>query len=135
MIQRIQTLWLLLAAGGALSSLKLPFYTGNNADKLFVSINGMSSFLLLLASIAVAVLALVAIFLFKNRSKQALVVLAGMVFQLGVLALYLFKIKTVTEGAMALSSSISFLIPVLFLLAWNGIRNDERLVKSMDRLR
>lgn len=136
MIQRIQTIWLLLAAAASFASLKLSFYSGKKDTALFEQLNGSNGgFLLLVLSVAVALLAVVSIFLFKNRKLQMRLSLAGLVAQLVVLFLYIQQTATFTEGTYTLTSIFSFVMPVFFILAILGIRKDEKLIKSMDRLR
>ncbi len=135
MIQRIQTIWLLLAASAALVTLKLSFYSGNKDNNLFEELNGTSNFLILIVTVAVAVTALATIFLFKNRKLQMRLSWLGLLLQLIVLALYFQQTKQFVQGSFTLTSAISFVIPVFFILAWLGIRKDEKLIKSMDRLR
>ena len=135
MIQRIQTIWLLLAAVASFATLKLSFYSGNKDNNLFEELTGSSHFLLLILSVAVGLLALITIFLFKNRKLQIRLSLLGIVLQLVVLVIYFQQIKTYVQGNFTLTSALSFIIPVFFILAWLGIRKDEKLIKSMDRLR
>jgi drug/metabolite transporter (DMT)-like permease len=135
MIQRIQTIWLLLAAAASFATLKLSFYSGNKDNNLFEELTGSSHFLLLILSVAVGLLALITIFLFKNRKLQIQLSLSGLVLQLAVLAVYFQQTKNYVQGNFTLTSVISFLIPVFFILAWLGIRKDGKLIKSMDRLR
>jgi Domain of unknown function (DUF4293) len=135
MIQRIQTIWLLLAAAASFATLKLSFYSGNKDNNLFEELTGSSHFLLMILSVAVGLLALITIFLYKNRKLQIRLSLLGIVLQLAVLAVYFQQIKTYVQGNFTLTSAVSFIIPVFFILAWLGIRKDEKLIKSMDRLR
>lgn len=135
MIQRIQTIWLLLAAAASFASLKLSFYSGNKDNNLFEELTGSSHFLLMILSVAVGLLALITIFLFKNRKLQIRLSLLGIVLQLVTLVIYFQQIKTYVQGNFTLTSALSFVIPVFFILAWLGIRKDEKLIKSMDRLR
>lgn len=135
MIQRIQTIWLLLAAVASFATLKLSFYSGNKDNNLFEELTGSSHFLLLILSVAVGLLALITIFLFKNRKLQIRLNLLGIVLQLVVLVIYFQQIKTYVQGNFTLTSALSFVIPIFFILSWLGIRKDEKLIKSMDRLR
>ncbi len=136
MIQRIQTIWLLLAAAASFGSLKLSFYSGKKDTVLFEELTGSTGgFLLLILSVAVALLSVVSIFLFKNRKLQMRLALAGLVVQLAVLFFYFQQAATFTEGNYTLTSIFSFVIPVFLILAVMGIRKDEKLIKSMDRLR
>lgn len=136
MIQRIQTIWLLLTAAASFASLKLSFYSGKKDTVLFEELTGSTGgFLLLVLSVAVALLSVVSIFLFKNRKLQMRLALAGLVTQLAVLFFYFQQVATFTEGNYTLTSIFSFVIPVFLVLAVLGIRKDEKLIKSMDRLR
>ncbi len=136
MIQRIQTIWLLLAAAASFGSLKLSFYSGKKDTVLFEQLSGSTGgFLLLVLSVAVALLAVVSIFLFKNRKLQMRLALAGLLLQLVVLFLYIQQTALFIEGNYTLTSVFSFVVPVFFILAVLGIRKDEKLIKSMDRLR
>jgi uncharacterized membrane protein len=136
MIQRIQSIWLLIAAAASFASLKLSFYSGKKDTVQLEQLTGSnSSFLLLVLSVAVGLLSVVSIFLFKNRKLQARLTLAGLVAQAIVLVLYFQQAAKFTEGNYTLTSIISFAIPVFLILALLGIRKDEQLIKSMDRLR
>ena len=135
MIQRVQTIWLLLAAGASLASLKFPFYSGSKENGLFEEVSGSTGFLLLIISIAVALAALVAIFLFKNRKLQKQISWLGLLLQIITLVLLFSKTKPFTQGNFSLTSILSFSIPIFFMLAWLSIRKDDKLVRSMDRLR
>ena len=135
MIQRIQSIWLLLAAAFSLATLKLSFYSGNKDNKLFAELNGTSNFFLLILAVAVALTALSAIFLFRNRKLQMQLALLGFLLQVIAVVVYFLQTKQYLQGNFTLTSVLTFAIPVFFILAWMGIRKDDKLVKSMDRLR
>lgn len=135
MIQRIQTIWLLLAAAASFATLKLSFYSGTKDNNLFEELTGSSNFFLMILSVAVGLVAMITIFLYKNRKLQIRLSLLGIVLQLAALAVYFQQTKTYVQGSFTLTSALSFVIPVFFILAWLGIRKDEKLIKSMDRLR
>ncbi len=61
--------------------------------------------------------------------------LAGLVAQLAVLFFYFQQAAKFIEGNYTLTSIFSFVIPAFLILAVVGIRKDEKLIKSMDRLR
>ena len=48
---------------------------------------------------------------------------------------YFSEIKNFTEGNYDLTAPLVFAVPVFILLAVRGIYKDEKLVKSVDRLR
>jgi LPXTG-motif cell wall-anchored protein len=135
MIQRIQSIWLLLAAAAALLSLKFSFYSGIKENNVFEQLNGQSHFLLLILAVAVVLISLFALFLYKKRKQQMQLILLAVLVQTGAIAFYFTQLKTFTSGNYALTAVLSFAVPVFLILAWMGIRKDEKIIKSMDRLR
>jgi drug/metabolite transporter (DMT)-like permease len=136
MIQRIQTLWLLLASICAFASVKLPFYFGSlEVPGPTVTITPYDNFMLLVFVIATALMALVSIFLFSNRSLQIKMCVVGLVLSLANLMHYFLYMKNFKTGGLSLYSILSFLVPVFFILAIRSIYKDQKLLKSLDRLR
>ncbi len=140
MLQRIQTIWLLLAATAALITLKFSFYSGNKiADnvKQFVKLTAMENMILMILTVAVAVAALVTIFFYKDRKMQLKITLATFVLSVINIVLYFTEIGKFIpkEGTYSITSVVALAVPVLLLLAARGIWKDEQLVKSTDRLR
>ena len=140
MIQRIQSIWLLLAAIFAFATLKLSFYSGNKLDaltnaKVFLPLNATTNTMLFILTVAVAVAALVVIFLYKDRKRQILVSIGVLAVSILNIIFYFSEIKKFIEGQIVLTSIITFTIPIFLLLAIRSIWKDEKLVKSTDRLR
>jgi drug/metabolite transporter (DMT)-like permease len=136
MIQRIQTLWLLLASICAFASVKLPFYFGSlEVPGPTVTITPYDHFMLLVFVIATALMGLVSIFLFSNRSLQIKMCIVGLVLSLANLMHYFLFMKNFKTGGLSLYSILSFLVPVFFILAIRSIYKDQKLLKSLDPLR
>jgi hypothetical protein len=142
MIQRKQTLWLLLATIAAFLTLKFSFYTGNVLDittnvKTFKSLNAGSygNMLITILSVAVGVIALITIFLYSDRKKQILITGVNTVLSLIIIVLYYLQTKTFVNGAYSISAILTLIIPISLIAAIIGIRSDEKLIKSVDRLR
>jgi hypothetical protein len=136
MIQRIQTLWLLLASICAFASVKLPFYFGSlEVPGPTITITPYDNFMLLVFVIATALMGLVTIFLFSNRSLQIKMCIVGLVLSLANLMHYFLFMKNFKTGGLSLYSILSFLVPVFFILAIRSIYKDQKLLKSLDRLR
>jgi len=75
------------------------------------------------------------IFLYKNRRLQLrLTVVALFIAVINVL-LYFTQLKKYTSGNISLTAIFALAIPLLLFLAARGIWKDEKLVKSLDRLR
>lgn len=139
MIQRIQTLWLLLAAVASFLTLEFSFFSGNTiaADqtKKFEELTGRSNWLLLVLTIVLGTATVIAIFLYKTRKQQLRVTMAAIVLSVINLVLYYYQSKKFAEGKPDLSALIALIIPFFLILAARGIYKDEKLVKSLDRLR
>jgi len=138
MLQRIQTLWLLLSAFFAFVTIKFSIYNGTRAIgevNEYNMLNAGSSLFLLIATVALGLLAFIAVFLYKNRSMQLKISLLALGVYIICGLLYFLEIKKFTQGAFSLWSALFFLIPVFLLLAIRGIYKDIKLVKSIDRLR
>jgi len=146
MIQRIQTVFLALAAACAFSLFALPFATTSSAisnSALFSDgIFNLQDHVALLALFAVAGgLSLISIFLFKNRKTQLLLgrfsIIANVIGLVAAIVFYMQDADTLGETNP--DDGVGAYLPILFLvfalLAQRGIMKDEKLVDSMDRLR
>jgi peptidoglycan/LPS O-acetylase OafA/YrhL len=142
MIQRIQSIWLLLAGIAGLMTYRLPLWSGSLADKTTRIFTGAESLLLFALIILTCILAFVTIFLYKNRKSQKNFALLGMLLSIAIIALEYFKVEDYKKGLLNIATGswqFGALMPVLmvifFFLAYQGIRNDEKMIKSLDRLR
>ncbi len=135
MIQRIQTIWLLLAAIFGFTSLKTSFYIGSISTEPASHLTAMSNIWLMILTIVSATITFVSIFMYKNRPQQLKLVLATITLSVIVFVLYFIETQKYTVGGYALTSVIVIAIPVLQILAAMSIYKDEKLVKSVDRLR
>ncbi len=156
MIQRIQSIYLFLAAAFGISLFCFPFaeiVTGGNNVALTVcrlspAVEGVSAAamtpLALVTSLFV-VLCLIALFKFRNRAMQMKITkLCGYLQILIFVAMIAFIIGlSKTPGSDKLTVEASFCLPmafpivnfILLILAHRGIKKDDDLVKSADRLR
>jgi hypothetical protein len=138
MIQRQQSLWLLLSAVASFLSFKFPFYTGNiledNVSRFEELDGGSNLFLLVLTGISVLIAA-VTIFMFKDRKTQSKLTFGGIIISIILLVVYFSQIKKFTAGNFALTSVLVVAILIGYIMALRGIWKDEKLVKSLDKLR
>ena len=155
MLQRIQTLYLLavvILSGFIIFSPLADLI--NKADNLsyLVNINGISllkatgniieSRIWALASVTlvVPVIALITIFSYKNRLKQIRLSVINMLFMLCFyifMVLYLWPacIRLHTDWHLRIVAVFPLINIILTYLAIGAIGKDEKLVKSLDRLR
>ena len=144
MIQRIQSLYLLLAAlvsGGLIFILYL--WTNQSGNDIY-AINNIGEDDLLLKSTGIlfilsSVLSFISIFLFKNRRTQIVINRLNIVLNFFLLGIIVYLLLTLSGEAVVSKKGIGSFLPlivILFLvLANKAIIKDEKLVKSVDRLR
>ncbi|MBP7184342.1 MAG: DUF4293 domain-containing protein [Saprospiraceae bacterium] len=146
MIQRIQSVFLLLSSICSFGLLSAPFGTTNTAianSSLFADAQYTitDSFALLGLFIVAALLTLAAIFMYKNRTSQQLLGRISIILNLLgiVLVIILFMQDAPTLGSTTPTESFGLGLPILSMVfAYLGMRfiqKDQRLVDSMDRLR
>src|SRR4030095_16309569 len=145
MIQRIQTIFLILTAGVFGALFKLPFATSDKPSTQFLSdqvYNILDHPALLGLSSLGALLALISIFMFKNRKLQLkfgyIILLIAIAIPITAILLYK-NISPSLDSSVHVIHQAGMFVPiaaVLFVILSNYfIRKDDKLVKSMDRLR
>jgi uncharacterized membrane-anchored protein len=140
MIQRIQTLWLLIASALGFTSLKTSVYSGNilkNNAKVFMFLTGRYNILLTVFTTTVAVISLIIIFLYKNRKQQIKFGIVALIISLLVLYLYYRQIQNFipAESNYDLTIIVPLFIPIFLFLALRGIFKDKNQVESADKVR
>lgn len=136
MLQRIQTIYLLLAA---LTSAGLIFVFSlwyNSAGEEVYAYNEMMVFAMFLASAAIS---LVSIFMFKNRKLQFVLGRLNIILNLFLLGVFVYWSLTLPGEIDISEKGIGMFLPIIsivfLVLANKAIKKDEDLVKSVDRLR
>jgi hypothetical protein len=138
MIQRQQTLWLLLATVAAILSYMFPFVVGDEMQKnlpVRTSVTAGDNFFLLILTGASVILSTVIIFLFKNRKQQLQLCLVGILLSAMIVVLYILKMNKLVKPTLALSCILPFAVIVGYFMAFRNIRKDEKLIKTLDKLR
>jgi len=90
--------------------------------------------------ILIPVISLITIFIYKNRKVQLrLSLFLIILISVFVIALVHVTMSVISKFEASIIPGFKMILPVLILiisiLAYRGIRNDDRLVKSYDRLR
>ena len=129
MLQRIQTIWILLAVLGALFL--------NLTAQDFDILGG--NLLINISTVLLILLGLLSIFSFKNRKRQILLNNISLSINALLLGSLIYWLQTLPGGIAFPEKGIEPLFPLIaiicLLLANVYIKKDERLVKSVDRLR
>ncbi|MEM6321192.1 MAG: DUF4293 domain-containing protein [Bacteroidota bacterium] len=146
MIQRIQSIFLLLAAAAVFALFALPFGTSDNAiadsalfnDQVF---NMQDHVGLLALFCGAGAITFAAIFMFNNRPLQLTLSRVAIIANvIGIiLGVVLFMRDSPAMGAAVPNEEFGLGMPILSILfaalAMRSINKDDKLVKSMDRLR
>ncbi|MEI6679081.1 MAG: DUF4293 domain-containing protein [Mariniphaga sp.] len=154
MIQRIQTVYLLIAEIliGILFFVPLAGISGQNASIYRFDIKGLSldgilksdiasgSMPLILVWAASMMLIVVCIFMYKNRKQQIRFSIITIFILLGFGSLIFYSVlstATILSGGHSFRIFIVFpvIAAILIYMAIRAISKDERLVRSIDRIR
>jgi hypothetical protein len=148
MIQRPQTIFLALVIVlvGALCLLPVYNITITTDEGGFMTFRKLQHLKILALSIAIIpIIALIAIFMYKNRKRQMMMAYAGMLLSLTLFVLCisfpnLFSSSyLITVGRPVVDFNVGVfliaIIPALFFFAVRNIKKDEKITKEADRLR
>ncbi len=136
MIQRIQTLYLFLAAVIS-AGLIFVFYLWTNTEgaKVFA----LDNYTYLGMFLGSALLSLISIFRFKNRKSQFILGRLNIILNFILLGVFVYLSLNVSGETNVSEKGIGILLPIFsivcLVLANKAIKKDEDLVKSVDRLR
>ncbi|MFN0257374.1 DUF4293 domain-containing protein [Pedobacter ureilyticus] len=147
MIQRIQSIWLLLASIAILCLLLVPVI-GAATDKNYYILNGFGlqvegaaqviNIPLLLSIVLAGLISLINIFNYRNRKLQIRIASLN-IFLILALSFWLSQIIKGINGLKTLDIEPGLYFPlaaiIFTLLAIRGIKQDEKLIRSADRLR
>jgi hypothetical protein len=155
MLQRIQTIYLLfivILSGATIFSPLADLINTTDHLTYLLDFNGVSliqstgkavqstTWMLSTFAAVFGIISLVTIFSYKNRVKQIRLSVINMLFMLGYYGLLLFYIWSASRGLNAeWHLHFAVILPLICLilnyLAIGAIGKDEKLVKSLDRLR
>ena len=136
MLQRIQSVYLLLAAISSGGLIFLFHLWTTNADELVYAIDNMYYLAMFFGS---AALSLISIFSYKNRKSQFVMNRLNIILNFILLGFFVYQSLNLSGEADVSEKGIGIILPalsiVLLVLANKAIKKDEDLVKSVDRLR
>ena len=131
MIQRIQSIYLLVAAiSMILISFKVPVYTLN--ETLFMAQDDTKMFVL---TIVGTIFSLFGLFMFNNRKFQMKLIRLTVLIQM-IIGVRIFMLFNKFE--VVLNNSFLFLMAftlIALIMAYRGVKKDDDLVRSVDRIR
>nr|WP_321243723.1 DUF4293 domain-containing protein [uncultured Psychroserpens sp.] len=136
MIQRIQTLYLVLAAAIS-AGLIFVFDLFTNTESVLVY--AKDDYLYLGLFLGSALLSLISIFKFKNRKSQFILGRLNILLNFILLGVFVTQSLNLSGETEVSEKGIGMILPIFSIvclaLANKAIKKDEDLVKSVDRLR
>jgi len=144
MLQRIQTLYLLISCILSGGIVFIVSFWINNSGKEFFLFDMLNETDWKLVSMPVAfifssILSLISIFLYKKRKQQIVLNRYNIVVNFYLLGIIVYQLLIISGESQISEKGIGLFIPVLVIvllvLANKAILKDEKLVKSVDRLR
>jgi Domain of unknown function (DUF4293) len=98
-------------------------------------LDATSTLWLSVMTVVTGVVGFVSIFLFDNRKLQLKLCYLGIFLSVILLVMYFMEMTNFGNSVIALWCIFHFAILGSYILAARGIWKDEKLIKSMDRLR
>ncbi len=148
MIQRVQTIWMILAAIAAFLTIKFSFYSGTLAiqdganavtsmatDGSYQLVTATNNFLILILTSSLGTGVIINIFLFKHRSIQIRIIIAAIIMECLIIFLYIRETQKFSQGNFNIWAILHILILLFLVLATRGIYKDSKLIKDSNRLR
>ena len=136
MLQRIQTIYLLCAAGVAAGLIYVfELWVTEEGSKVFADdVNYVFA-----AFLTSAFFSVVSIFRYKNRKSQFMLGRLNIILNFFLLGFFVYQSLNVSGETAVSEKGIGMLLPIVSIvflaLANKAIKKDEDLVKSVDRLR
>lgn len=140
MLQRKQSIWLLIAAllnSGVLFFDLFRIHTIVNGTETIVPYRTDQHFPLLIIAIVMIAVPLITIFMFKDRKRQIRMCGASMVAVTSFIAKELIDAKVTPPSTVTywIGAVLPVIALIFLIMAIGGIRKDDKLVRSVDRLR
>ena len=148
MIQRVQTIWMILAAIAVFLTVKFSFYSGTLAiqngtdavtsmatDGSYHLVTATDNFLILILTSALGTGIIINIFLFKQRSIQIRIIIAAILMECLIIFLYIKETEKFSQGNFNICAILHMLVIIFLIMASRGIYKDSKLIKESNRLR
>jgi hypothetical protein len=136
MIQRGQTVWMIIAVIAIFLTLKFSFYSGTLlTDNSFHSVIATNNFILMVLTCAMGSALIINIFLYKHRKLQFRICIIAILLEVILLFLYYRQTKLYSNGTLDIWAIFHLVAIFALILAAVGIYKDEKLIKDSNRLR
>lgn len=137
MLQRPQTLWIVLSILAAVSTFEFPFalvQNGTTPDQL-PNIDAGSSPLLIILTLLSVLLSGITVMSYSNLTKQKSFCWIGIMLGVILCLVYLREWKSQAATTLTSTSILPLIIPISLWLAWIGMNRDQKLIRKLGRTR
>ena len=117
---------------------RFPFYNGDWSKDAVVGnvpLDSSTTIWLTIVSILAGALAFINIFMYANRALQLKLCYLGILISVLLLVLFFLEMQNFSNSVIALWCIFHFGILTFYILATKGVTKDQKLIKSLDRLR
>ncbi len=145
MIQRKQSIWLLLVAllnAGVFYFDLYHMHTMVNGVDTLGQLRVADHYPSLIIAVVITLLPLVTIFMYGNRKQQMRMIAYSLVAESAFITLVLTRVTRLeklpvppSSGSYWIGAVLPIVAVIFLIMAMLGVRKDDKLVKSMDRLR
>jgi len=141
MIQRIQSLFIVAAAGLGISLFFVPVIVFAGSEELFIvnaaGFTGANIWYFSLLSILCILPLFIQLFMYNNRKKQILIGKISILMWILWILLFMLIVylNEIANFSLQFGAIFPFLIVIFILLANRNIKKDEELIRSIDRIR
>lgn len=141
MIQRIQTLWLLISTACAALFIFMPIYKGIYLNGTQQTVSIRENLFLLSGTAILTTISFLTVFLFKNRKAQKRLIILNILLIVGVFIAQYYLIEMfkkdmgIAQGDWQMIAILPLFMLLFHVFAYRGIVADEKLLSSADRMR
>lgn len=140
MLQRIQSVWYLIAALALGLTFVFDIYQQSTVPNIPNLTLGNDVIGIILVAVSI-LLTLYTLFLFKSRKRQITFTWLSMLLAIGSFGYLYFasgqfvSAHSITEGHFWIGLFMPLIAVIFLFMALAGVRKDQKLIKSLDRLR
>lgn len=135
MLQRPQTLWILLAVVAAVCSFEFPFAVVRAAEQGLSPIHvdaGISTALILLTAVSVFLSGII-MMTYTNLVRQKTLCWLGIMLGVSILLLFLREWRNQPQAELSLTCILPLINPISLWLAWMSMDRDQKTLKKLSK--
>lgn len=135
MLQRSQTLWILLAVIAAVCSFEFPFAVAKSPEGAggIQHVDAGSSILLILLTAISVSLSSFTMLSYNNLVRQKTLCWLGIFLAVAICLAFVKEWRNVPQASLTMTSILPVIPPISLWLAWMGIDRDQKMLKKLSK--